>query len=84
MQPSRKYSDPDVIAKITDLNLRRAGSSRGRSAASTAVRFMVSTSSSPNTVIITPGMTCAGSTGAFMPAPIAITSNNMKKRATSA
>ena len=83
MPPSRKYSDPDVIAKIADLNLRRAGSSRGRSAASTAARFTASISSSPSTATITPAMTSAGSTGASTPAPIVITSSNTRKRATS-
>ena len=47
--PSRKYSDPDAIAQISDLVLRSRGSSKGRSAVSIAAHFTASTSSSPNT-----------------------------------
>ncbi len=82
MPPSRKYSDPDAIAQISDLTLPLDAWSRVRSAASTAARFMGSTSSLRSTANTTSGMTSADSIGASSVAPTVTTSSSTNKKAT--
>jgi len=84
MPQSRKYSDPDVIAQIADLTLRSRRLVEGAISGMHRSPFHGFNIEFAEYREYTPAMTSVGSIGASSPGPIATTSSNMKKKATSA